>query len=244
MSSPSDPWLRRVQALLAKAESTEFPEEAEALLAKAQELMSRHAIDEALLAAAGAAPAQTVATVEVLVDAPYARAKASLLANVALANGCRCVRLGASAGTVRVVLVGFRSEVDSTTRLFAALTLHGARTMLSTPVPLGETARRFRHAFLVAYAHRIGGRLREAAAGAVRSADSQAREAGGASVAVALADRSHQVDRAFREAFPFTTRARVSSSSWAGATAGRAAADRADLGAARIGGGPRGLASR
>ena len=33
---PSDPWLRRVQALLAKAESTEFPAEAETLLAKAR----------------------------------------------------------------------------------------------------------------------------------------------------------------------------------------------------------------
>jgi len=30
-STASDPWLRRVQALLAKAESTEYPEEAEAL---------------------------------------------------------------------------------------------------------------------------------------------------------------------------------------------------------------------
>ena len=41
--------LRRIRALLAKAESTEFPEEAEALTAKAQELMSAHAVDEALL---------------------------------------------------------------------------------------------------------------------------------------------------------------------------------------------------
>ncbi|RST20878.1 bifunctional 3'-5' exonuclease/DNA polymerase [Streptomyces sp. WAC04770] len=43
--------LTRIRALLAKAEATGFPEEAEALTAKAQELMARHSIDEALLAA-------------------------------------------------------------------------------------------------------------------------------------------------------------------------------------------------
>ncbi|HET8683001.1 MAG TPA: DUF2786 domain-containing protein, partial [Micromonosporaceae bacterium] len=41
--------LDRVRALLAKAESTTFAEEAEAYTAKAQELMARHSIDYALL---------------------------------------------------------------------------------------------------------------------------------------------------------------------------------------------------
>ena len=39
----------RIRALLAKAEGTEFPAEAEAFTSKAQELMSRHAIDTAML---------------------------------------------------------------------------------------------------------------------------------------------------------------------------------------------------
>ncbi|HEY0696309.1 MAG TPA: DUF2786 domain-containing protein, partial [Micromonospora sp.] len=43
--------LGRVRALLAKAESTDFPEEADAFTAKAQELMARHRIDHALLVA-------------------------------------------------------------------------------------------------------------------------------------------------------------------------------------------------
>ena len=43
--------LGKIRALLAKAESTEFPEEAEALSARAQELMAKHSIDHALLAA-------------------------------------------------------------------------------------------------------------------------------------------------------------------------------------------------
>ncbi len=48
--------LGRVRALLAKAESTTFPDEAEALTTKAQELMARHAIDRAVL---GTAAGQT-----------------------------------------------------------------------------------------------------------------------------------------------------------------------------------------
>ena len=59
---PESRMLTRIRALLAKAEATGFPEEAEALSAKAQELMARHSIDEALIAArdhaGGTAPAQ------------------------------------------------------------------------------------------------------------------------------------------------------------------------------------------
>ena len=43
--------LDKVRALLAKAESTEFPEEAGALTSRAQQLMARYSIDHALLAA-------------------------------------------------------------------------------------------------------------------------------------------------------------------------------------------------
>ena len=43
--------LSRIRALLAKAESTEFAEEAEALSGRAQELMAKYSIDHALLAA-------------------------------------------------------------------------------------------------------------------------------------------------------------------------------------------------
>ena len=84
--------------MLAKAESTDFPDEAEALLAKAQELMARHAIDDAMLARAGRRASDTVDTRTILVEAPYATAKASLLGAVAQANGCRVVMGAAGDG--------------------------------------------------------------------------------------------------------------------------------------------------
>src|SRR5690606_31701227 len=48
-TSSGDRRLDTIRALLAKAEATDFPEEAEAFFAKASELISRWAIDEALL---------------------------------------------------------------------------------------------------------------------------------------------------------------------------------------------------
>ncbi|MGH3444535.1 MAG: DUF2786 domain-containing protein, partial [Nocardioidaceae bacterium] len=87
--------LRRVRSLLAKAESTEFDEEAEALSAKAQELITRHALDRLLERAdTGASTGTGSAAVRnrrIWLDAPYLTAKAILVQTVAEANRCRSV---------------------------------------------------------------------------------------------------------------------------------------------------------
>lgn len=237
-----DPWPRRVQALIAKAESTEFPEEAEALLAKAQELMTRYAIDEALLAAGRDTPDEVVTEV-IVVPGPYARAKAMLLWSVASANRCRGVQSSFD-GSARCVLVGFRSDITAATTLFAALSMHGARAMLAASAPASEPLRTFRHGFLLGYASHIGRRLREAAENARRSVEAD-RGAGVTRVALVLAERGDQVDRAFEAAFPSARRGRpATSSSCAGAVAGWAAAERADIGATRLRPGPLGLEAR
>jgi hypothetical protein len=76
--------------LLAKAESTEFPEEAEALSARAQELMAKHSIDHALLAAQSGNRDKPAGR-RLPVDNPYESPKATLLHAVAQANRCRSV---------------------------------------------------------------------------------------------------------------------------------------------------------
>jgi hypothetical protein len=230
---PDDAWLRRVQALLAKAESTEFPAEAETLLAKAQELMARHAIDEAMLQAAGGR-ADEIVSEPVDLPSPYAGPKASLLCRVAEANGCRAVIVrSAGGGQRRCVLVGHRADIDRATTLFAALALHAAREALRSPVPPYDTPRRFRHAFLLAFANRIGERLAEAARVARVQAEQEAAgrdAASGSEMAVVLADRSDAVERAIEEQFPRVRVVRPQASSFAGARSGRAAADGAALG--------------
>ncbi len=226
----TETWLNRVNALLAKADSTEFPEEAEALMTKAQALMARHAIDDAMLAAAGHDPAVTPETEVVIIAAPYATAKATLLSTVASANHCRCVRSSVGAGAQRCVVVGHPGDLANVRTLFTALSLHAARTMMTATVPAHDTPRRFRHAFLLAFTGRIGERLRMAAERAEQDASAE----GGNGVALVLADREAAVDRAFHEAFPHVRNARVSSSSYAGARSGRAAAEHAGLGQAGL----------
>ncbi len=83
--------LAKVRALLAKAESTNFEHEAAALTAKAQELMSRHAIDEAMARGASGGSRDTPLIRRLPVDDPYAGPKSTLLAVVAAANGVRTV---------------------------------------------------------------------------------------------------------------------------------------------------------
>jgi len=221
---PRSPWLRRVQALLAQAESTQFPEEAETFLAKAQELMARHAIDESMLQADDAPLA--VVSETLVVEPPYASARSSLLAQVARANGCRMVMCSNGRGAQRCVLVGRAGDLERTKVLFAALSLHATRTMLAAPVPVGDTPRRFRHAFVLAFAHRIGQRLRAAAAEGEREAE----RSSGRSAALVLARRDDEVERALRSQFPRLASRRASASSAAGLHHGSAAADGADLG--------------
>lgn len=238
-ANPPEAWMSRVLGLLAKAESTDFPDEAEALVAKAQELMARHAIDDAMVAAAGrrGAAAPEAETETVVVEAPYATAKAALLATVAAANRCKAVLGAEGGGRQRCVMVGHPAELASVRTLFGALAVHAARTMVAEPVPAFDTPRRFRHAFLLAFSARIGERLRAATA----SAEQEATAASGPGVGLVLADRQAAVERAFRDQFPHVRTATFSASSVAGARRGRAAADRAALGQHGIEGRHRGL---
>src|SRR5205085_8849657 len=111
---------------LAKAESTEFPDEAESLTAKARELMTRHAVDAALLEAGPSSPGIEVGTRRVHVADPYVRAKMQLLAAVAEANDVRLVwyqRLGIAN------LVGGRQDLDAVELLFTSLLLQVAQAL-------------------------------------------------------------------------------------------------------------------
>src|SRR4051812_30424231 len=156
-----DRMLRRIRGLLAKAESTEFPDEAEALTGKAQELMTRHAVDAALLDAGPSTSGIEVDTRRVHVADPYVRAKMHLLAAVADANDVRLVwyeRLGIAN------LVGGRHELDAVELLFTSLLLQVAQALAAAERRAGRrsAARSFRRAFLLGYAHRIGERLQVA----------------------------------------------------------------------------------
>ncbi len=218
--------LDRVRALLAKAESTDFPEEADAFTAKAQELMARHRIDHALLVATTGKPDQPV-TRRVSIDNPYEAPKTLLLQVVAKANSCRAVWLKRFGFTT---IVGFPADLDSTELLFTSLLVQATRAMTqANPSSDGygrNTTRSFRQSFLTAYASRIGERLSAATEGVDRE---MTASAGGARLLPVLAARDGAVRDAFEKQFPELTQHATTINNREGWASGRAAADRASL---------------
>lgn len=211
--------LARVRALLAKAESTTFPEEADALTAKAQDLISRHALDEAVLEARAGTGAEVVAR-RVHVDNPYAAAKAQLLDAVGRVNDVRLVWTDALG---MATVVGHPHDLDRTELLFTSLLVQATRALAVATREV--SAKSFRRAFLLAYALRIGERLEQVRDGA----RGEAEQTYGAALVPVLAERSEAVEHAFNQMFPrlrTPRRTRVDALGW---HAGRAAADEAEL---------------
>jgi len=235
----TDKWLDRVAALLAKAESTDFPEEAEALIAKAQSIMAAHAIDEAMLAAAGKGSTEEVTSEIVWSEAPYAGAKDLLWAAIASANNCKLISHSTSGPRSRNTIVGFPSDIAAVKTLYGALSIHAASELARTPVPSHDRPKRFRFAFLLAFAGRIGERLEEAKAQAFDDFTETSGTVASDAVGVELASRADQVARQVGELFPRLRTRSVGASSSAGYGAGTNAANRAGLGQTGVGGGGR-----
>lgn len=221
--------LGRVRGLLAKAERTEFAEEADALTAKAQQLMSRYAIDAAVLADRTTVDlgADIVAR-RLHLDDPYAEPKAHLLHAVAGANGCRVVLL-ADLGIATVI--GLPTDLQLVDLLFTSLLLQATRALADATRAGGNRTRSavFRRGFLYAYATRVGERLIEARGQAATEA---AGEYGAALVPV-LARREEAVTERVEELFPRLRVKRGKTVDPAGWHAGRQAAENADLGSGR-----------
>lgn len=219
--------LATVRGLLAKAESTTFDQEADALTAKAQQLMARHAIDLAMIDA-GAPSVSGVVARRVHVEDPYFEAKAVLLTVVAEANRCSAV-MAAHLGMVTVF--GFPADLDITELLFTSLLTQATSSMVAAGRSVDRTGtsrtKSFRRTFIIAFALRIGERLREAA----EVAADDARTTFGGSLLPVLASRNEQVLAHQAEVFPNVKTSRSSISNAAGWHAGRAAADNASLNA-------------
>jgi hypothetical protein len=224
-SSVGDPKvLARIRSLLAKAESTSYPAEAEAMAAKAQELMTRYAVDSAVLSdAAPDSVAQQVRSRRVRIDDPYARAKSQLFFGIASANGVRGV-LHPEHGLVSAV--GLPVDLDLVEMLFTSLLLqaHRAMALLSDSDPTTRE-RSFRRGFLSAYAVRVSERLQEAR----RCVEDDMVADRGSALVPVLARRGERVEQTYAQLFPLTRRMRSSPVDARGWRAGVAAADRADL---------------
>ncbi|WP_162450683.1 DUF2786 domain-containing protein [Phytoactinopolyspora mesophila] len=213
--------LGKIRALLAKAESTTFSDEAEALSAKAQELMARHSIQRAMAEAPHQNSEATAS--RIWLEPPYVGAKSLLVAEVASANHCRTVsyeKLGF------VTVLGDTADLEAVELLSTSLMVQATRAMLGTGRQVTSTGRSrtrsFRHSFLIAYATRIGERLREVTEENVAAT--------GAQLVPVFARREQAVTDLFGELFSGRIVKRSFSAGNAdGYGAGRAAAEHANL---------------
>lgn len=218
--------LKRVRALLAKAESTDFDAEADSLTAKAQELMARYSIDHTMIGAAGSDPrGENPEARRVLIHDPYAKGKSLLLSRVAEASRCRAITtpdLGFS------TVFGYPIDLEVVEILYTSLVTQCSVAMQAASRKVANP-RSFRESFTVAFASRIGQRLQEAAEATVEAG---VRDHGDSLLPV-LASRESEVEAALDAAFPGYVRRSFRASDGRGWAAGTAAADVATIAAGK-----------
>jgi hypothetical protein len=210
--------LARVRKLLAVAEHPNTPpEEADNAARAAERMIAKHAIDEALLEAAGTTRSRPESRT-MTVEPPYASAKVTLAGVVATAHGVRAISVRGADGPPTVVLVGFGADLALVDLLYTSLLLQATTSVLRQP----ERGRAFRRAFLIGFAAEVGERLAEARREAVA-------EVGNAGTALVLRSRENEVDAAVREQFPRLRTSRTTVSDRGGLIAGRRSGANADL---------------
>lgn len=197
---------QKILKLLAKAEST-TPEEAEALVEKAQELMQRYSITEAAIAHAKGEKSkpQQIVRKRFHFEGRFARAHVVLVGIVAGAGGMRSVQRRARSeasghwNAVDVDIVGFETDVDNAELLITSLLIQSAQAAnaygktwkLDNPHTNANTLTAEKVSFVIGYASGIGSKLRAAR----KRAETEVKaERGERSVALAIVDKKKQVD--------------------------------------------------
>ena len=231
-AEPPSALLDRVRKLLAKAEAEGVtPPEAEALTAKAAELMARYGIDRARLAASRPdtdAPANRVIDIE----NPWAQVRAHLLAGLAGAMRCQCVLLSSDKPGSRIHVFGFASDLERAEILYTSLLLQMARGLAAAAVPTGvRSPRAWRRSWLLGFVTAVITRVKAAEDRAASTAEGETHE--GPSTALVLADRAVVIRRQLEQAYPVTRRTRITYSG-RGYSDGFAQGQRADIGNARL----------
>jgi hypothetical protein len=232
-SQAADPLLARVRKLLAKAEDAGVTAaEAQALTAKAAELMAKYGIDRALLAAERP---ETDRPADRVIDVgnPWARVQAHLLCGLASALRCQCVILPRSGPGSRIHMFGFSSDLERTDVLYTSLLVQMWQGLTAAEVPAwSRSPRAWRRSWLLGFAAAVVTRVRAAEQDATsRATAPEARS--GSQTALVLADRALVIRRNIDRTYPVTRKSQVTYSG-SGYGAGYTQGQRADIGTTRL----------
>jgi hypothetical protein len=229
----SDRLLDRVRKLLAKAEADGVTvEEAQALTAKAAELMAKYGIDRALLAAR---QPETDRPSSRLVDIynPWARVQAHLLCGLAGAMRCQCILLPSGEGQ-RVHMFGYASDIERTDLLYTSVLVQMWHGLIAAEVPArASSVRAWRRSWLLGFAAAVTARVK-AAEERAEAAAAVTGEGAHTPAALVLADRSLVIRRNVAAAYPATRTARLTYTG-SGFGTGYRQGQRADIGTGRVG---------
>lgn len=249
MSTPRDTsksaTLDRVRKLLAKAEAEGVtPPEAEALTAKAAELMARYGIDRTRL---GALHPETDRPSNRIIDIdnPWAQVRAHLLAGIAGAMNCQCILLSTSRPGARIHLFGYESDLQRADIMYTSLLLQMASALRHVRPPAGvRSVRAWNRSFLLGFVTAVIMRVKSAEDRARGAAKTEDYGTDGPSTELVLADRAVVIRKNLQDAYPTTRRTRITYSG-RGYNSGHAAGQRANIGGTGLGSaGQRALSGR
>jgi Protein of unknown function (DUF2786) len=209
---------------MAKAEATAYPEEAEALSAKAEELITRYALEHLIDAPDTDQSDDGIRSRRIWIDAPYVLPKAMLINTVAEANRCRTIvseKLGFS------TILGDEQDIAAVELLATSLLVAGRsrHARARARVAVGDVTHRGVSAIVprVLCAQRIGERLRAASEG-VLADTGRAHE-----LLPVLRGHAERISALQDKLFPEIRRRAPAVSDAQGWALGRAAADLAQL---------------
>ncbi len=236
----------KVRRLLAQAEDQAGTPEGETFSAKAEELMIRHGIEQAVLDDAEGKSKGELGATRLFIPKPYAKEKSALAGAIAHHNQCQGVlhwkrthtgRRTAGAG-LTMSIYGFDRDRDTVEFLFTSLNLQAVKGLHAAREPVDEDPATFRASWLLGFADGVRQRMTEMR---LRVQRDVASESGGGADLV-LADKKQQVEQYVESLYPGLGYGRAVRSSGSGAGAGRRAGRSADLGRSRVGGGSRQIA--
>lgn len=234
----SQSMIDKIRGLLAKAESTEFEEEADLFLQKATELMAKYRIDEALLQAANKSADDPVERITITVG-KWGIAKGSLIVYICKSFGCHAVWAAKVGGQRRCNIIGHKSDLEMVTALFTSLEIQLDRELLNVQgYDKGET-RSARSSFANGWCSKVGTRVKSHYKKAMEEEKSNLSSSEeSSSVALVLASRDDAVEAKYQEIYNRKPRYKSSTtrtSDYVAYQSGYAAGNNADIGASAIG---------
>lgn len=236
--------LRRVRALLARAEHENTPEpEREASQKLAFELLEKYSIDQAMLDAAGPKQEKIIKRMFDLSEG-YRHEKAMLLYHIGTVYDMKGVMHGGMRAPHSLTLLGYESDMAAVDLLFTSLLLQQSRALSAEKTPYwlerGEVAV-WKRSFMKGFTDQVYARLRSARERAKADRDRANGQSGQASASAStelvLTSRKNAIEAEYDAVFTGVKKAkRAQRSTYRDALqGGRAAGARADIGGTKLG---------